>query len=103
MLTLKLSDRGLQRLAAMALVSMAALPLTAPAQPTGIDPQAQKLLKASMDFLASQKQFRVETRSTLEVVLKSGQKIQFEHTANQSVQRPNKLRAERTGDLAKQV
>ena len=56
-----------------------------------------------MDFLASQKQFSVETRSSLEVVLVSGQKIQFDHTARQSVQRPNKLRAERTGDLVDQV
>src|SRR5262245_2615513 len=102
MFTLKQWDRGL-RLATVALVPIVLLPVAAHAQPTGIDPQAQKLLKASTDFLASQKQFRVETRSTLEVVLKSGQKIQFEHTANQSIQRPNKLRVERTGDLVKQV
>lgn len=78
-------------------------PHVALGQPTGVDPQAEKLLKASTDFLASQKQFSIEARSTLEVVLTSGQKIQFDQAAKQSVQRPNKLRAERVGDLVAQV
>ena len=73
------------------------------AQPAGIDPEAQRLLKASTDFLARQKQFSAETRNTLEVVLKSGQKIELNHTARVSAQRPNKLRAERSGDLVNQV
>src|SRR5262245_2555035 len=101
MSSLKHWDRRLRRFAVIALGSMVLLPGVAAAQPGGIDPQAQKVLKASTDFLASQKQFSVQARITLEVVLKSGQKIQFEHTASQSVQRPNKLRAERTGDLVK--
>lgn len=73
------------------------------AQTKAIDPEAQRLLKASTDFLASQKQFGAQTRNTLEVVLKSGQKIEFNHTAQLSAQRPNKLRAERSGDLVNQV
>jgi len=36
-------------------------------------------------------------------VLKSGQKIEFNSTGRQSVQRPNKLRSERTGDIASQL
>jgi hypothetical protein len=84
-----------------ALVTLVA-PLAALAQPAGIDPQATKLLKASTDFLASQKQFGADTRNSLEVVLTSGQKIQFAHTARLSVERPNKLRADRTGDLVEQ-
>ena len=76
---------------------------TAQAQSAGLDPEAQRILKASTDFLARQKQFSLDTRNSLEVVLKSGQKIEFNHTAVQSVQRPNKLRAERTGDLVDQV
>lgn len=86
-----------------AIAAAAAIALTAHAQPAGIDPEAQRLLKASTDFLASQKQFSADTRNTLEIVLKSGQKIEFNHTARQSVQRPNKLRAERTGDLVEQL
>jgi len=73
------------------------------AQGSGIDPTAQRLLKASTDFLAGQKQFSLDTRNSLEVVLKSGQKIEFNHTARAAVQRPNKLRAERSGDLVNQL
>lgn len=85
------------------LVAVAVVPVAVQAQGAGISPDAQRLLKASTDFLASQKQFSAETRNTLEIVLKSGQKIEFNHQARMSAQRPNKLRAERTGDLVDQV
>ena len=85
------------------LAALAGLTLAVQAQPAGIAPEAQRLLKASTDFLAKQQQFSAETRNTLEVVLKSGQKIEFNHQARMSAQRPNKLRAERTGDLVDQV
>ena len=95
---------GLWYIGAAALTAMAlAVPLAAPAQPAGIDPQATKLLKASTDFLAAQKRFSAETRNSLEVVLTSGQKIQFDHVARLSVQRPNRLRADRVGDLVEQA
>lgn len=90
-------------LARCAFAAAASFALAAQAQPAGISPEAQRLLKASTDFLASQKEFSVETRNTLEVVLKSGQKIEFNHVARMSAQRPNKLRVERTGDLVDQV
>jgi len=92
---------GLAR--AVALSALAAWAVAAQAQPAGIDPAAEKLLKASTDFLASQKQFNVDTRNSLELVLKNGQKIELNHTTRQSVQRPDKLRSERTGDLVNQV
>jgi hypothetical protein len=88
---------------ALAFVLAVAGPHAVIAQPAGIEPQATKLLKTSTDFLARQQQFSVDTRVSLEIVLKSGQKIQFNHGAKQSVQRPNKLRAERTGDLVEQT
>jgi hypothetical protein len=81
----------------------AALPQAALAQPDGVAPAARQLLKASTDFLAGQQRFSVDTASSIEVVLVNGQKIQFDHTARVSVERPNKLRAERTGDLVDQV
>ena len=90
-------------IAACAFVVAAVLPQTAPAQPAGIDPQAEKLLKASTAFLAAQKRFSVETWNTIEVVLTSGQKLQFGTAATASVQRPNKLRGDRKGDLVDQI
>jgi len=86
-----------------AIAVLAGFAVAAQAQPAGIAAEAQQLLKASTDFLASQQQFSADTRNTLEIVLTSGQKIEFNHTARQSVQRPNKLRAERSGDLVEQL
>ena len=88
---------------AVALLLAAALPQAALAQPDEVAPAAKQLLKASTDFLARQQQFIVGTESSIDVVLASGQKIQFNHTAKVSVERPNKWRAERTGDLVDQV
>jgi len=86
-----------------AMAAIAGLPAVASAQSAGIAPEAKQILKASTDFLASQQRFSADTRNTLEIVLKSGQKIEFNSTGRQSVQRPNKLRADRTGDLVEQV
>ncbi len=94
--------RAAQRVAALGLLMAAVLPQLAFAQPAGIDPQAAKLLRASTDYVGGLKRFSIETRNTFEVVLKSGQKIQFDHGVNVAVQRPNKLRAQRTGDLVDQ-
>jgi len=94
---------ALQRIAALACLLTLGLPQSVFSQPAGIDPKAEKLLRASTDFLAGLKRFSIDTRSTLEVVLFSGQKIQFDNATRVSVQRPNKLRAERIGDLVDQV
>jgi hypothetical protein len=86
-----------------AIAALAMAPLVTQAQSTGIAPEAKQILKASTDFLVGQQRFSAETRNTLEIVLKSGQKIEFNSTATQSVQRPDKLRSERSGDLVEQV
>jgi hypothetical protein len=72
------------------------------AQPAGIDPQAEKLLRRMSDYLASRQQFTLKAESTLEAVLTSGQKIQFDSPATLMVSRPNKLRAHRKGDIINQ-
>lgn len=83
--------------------AVAGISMAVQAQATGIDPEAQRLLKASTDFLGKQDKFRFDARVELEVVLKSGQKIEFNNLARLTVQRPNKMRAERTGDLIEQL
>jgi hypothetical protein len=72
------------------------------AQPTGMQPEAQQLLRRMGDYLASQQKFAVNTENSIEVVLKSGQKIQFDGPATAIVSRPNKLRAHRRTDLFNQ-
>ena len=76
MLTIERYRRA-ARLVVMAAVLIAALlPRLARGQPAEIAPKAEKLLKAATAYLAGQKHFRVLARSTIEVVLTSGQNLQ---------------------------
>jgi hypothetical protein len=86
----------------LAMMVTAAWPHPSHAQPAGIDPQAEKLLRRMSDYLASRQQFTLKAESTLEVVLTSGQKVQFDSPATLEVSRPNKLRAHRKGDIVNQ-
>ena len=63
-----------------ALLALATASVAAQAQSAGVAPEAKQILKASTDFLASQQRFSADTRNTLEIVLKSGQKIEFNST-----------------------
>ena len=81
---------------------LAGWPQTGHAQPAGIDPQAEKLLRRMSDYLAGRQQFTLKAEVTLEVVLTSGQKIQFDSPATLGLSRPNKLHAHRKSDLANQ-
>ncbi|WP_313951303.1 DUF2092 domain-containing protein [Accumulibacter sp.] len=80
---------------------LAAVPVLA--QSAGVEALAERLLKNSTTYLAEQQEFSVNARSTIEAVLETGQKVQFDSAAKISVQRPNKLRAERRGELVDQV
>lgn len=84
------------------LSALAVLPLAATAQSGGLEPAARQRVEAATRFLAAQRQFSVEARSSLEVVLASGQKIEFNQSTRLAVQRPDKLRAERRGDVVEQ-
>ena len=54
------------------------------------------------DYVAGRQQFTVKAESSLEVVLTSGQKLQYDSPATLTVSRPNKLRAHRKGDIVDQ-
>lgn len=98
-----ISARGAWLATLFALSCIAAATGAVAGQTKGVDPEAERLLRAATTFLAGQPQFSVDTESTIEVVLDSGQKLQFDHAATLTVQRPNKLRAERRGDLVDQL
>src|SRR5580765_2914660 len=87
---------------ALATLVSVAWPQLGQAQPTGIEPQAEKLLRRMSDYLAGRQQFTLKAESSLEVVLTSGQKLQYDSPATLSVSRPNKFHAHRKGDLANQ-
>jgi hypothetical protein len=86
----------------LAMLLLGAWPQPGRAQPSGIDPQAEKLLRRMSDYLAGRQQFSLKAESTLEAVLTSGQKLQYDSPATLVVSRPNKLRAHRKGDIANQ-
>ena len=72
------------------------------AQPAGVDAKADTVLRAMTTYLAGLKQFSLRTENSLEVVTTEGQKIQFVAPAALTVSRPNKLMAERRGDIVDQ-
>ncbi|HXV78534.1 MAG TPA: DUF2092 domain-containing protein [Candidatus Binatia bacterium] len=75
---------------------------TGHAQPAGIQPEAEKLLRRMSDYIKGLQKFTVRTENTIEAVLTSGQKLQFNSPAMASVWRPNRLRADRKGDILSQ-
>jgi hypothetical protein len=68
-----------------------------------VDPAATQILQKMTDYLGSLKQFSVHTQTTLEDLLESGHRVDFDISANVIISRPNKLHAERKGDLIDQV
>jgi hypothetical protein len=75
---------------------------TAPAPPQGekgVSPDADGILRRMTDYLAGLQSFTVQSSSVDEVVLKTGQKIQFANDSLVSVKRPNRLRSEQVGSV----
>ena len=84
----------------VALALICAMPAVAAAQAAGVDPEAARLLRRMSDYLGGLQRFSLDTENTLEAVLVSGQKIQFDGAVKVAVQRPNRLYAERGGDIS---
>lgn len=68
----------------------------------GLEPGAVERLRGSLNYLGGMEAFSLEASSSIEVVMPSGQKIQLDNLSLLTVQRPNKLYAERLGELANQ-
>ena len=88
-------------LPAFAVVAFA-WPAASWAQSALVDPEALKMLRRSTDYVASARQFSLDNDSSIEVVLSTGQKLQFDHRVALTVQRPDKMYAERVGELISQ-
>lgn len=72
------------------------------AQEPVVDPAATQILKRTTDYLGGLEQFSLQTQNTVEDLLDSGQRIDFDVAASVIVKRPNKMLCERSGDLVKQ-
>lgn len=73
------------------------------AEPQGaqkIEPRAQQVLRSMSEYLAKLPKLTLVADAVDEVVLQSGQKLQFPSTSQISVQRPNRLRSDRVGSEA---
>lgn len=86
-------------------VALGAAPGVASAQGFGswggpVDPDALQILKGMTDYVGGLQQFSMHTENTYEDVLVTGQKIQYGFSTDIVVQRPDKIRAERTEGTA---
>jgi len=63
-----------------------------------IEPKAGEVLRQMCDYLKNLQQFSVQAEITEDVLLTSGQRIQFGRSVEASVRRPDRLRAESVGD-----
>src|SRR5688572_24053507 len=77
-------------------VGVFALPPSAGAQ-TAVDPDAQSVLAALSNHLGELRGFSAEYSAVDEVVTPEGQKLQFLHSGEIMVRRPDKLYATRRG------
>jgi hypothetical protein len=75
----------------------------AQAQTPAVDLAATQILQKMTDYLGGLKQFSVHTQTTLEDLLDSGHRVDFDISADVIISRPNKLHAERKGDLVDQI
>ena len=81
----------------------AAVSTEARAQAPMVEPAAVQILQRMTGYVSNLQQFSVHTQNTLEDVLESGHRIDIDVSASVIISRPNKLRAERRGDLVDQV
>lgn len=72
-------------------------PVSSARAQNAIDPDAQSVLATMSSYLGGLKSFSVEYSSVDEVVTPDGQKLQFLHSGEIAVQRPDKLYATRKG------
>ncbi len=84
------------------LAADAACLLPSTARASEVEPEAIQVLRRATDYLAGLKRFRAEVDMSIEFIM-DGQKLQYGHRTSVAVQRPDKIRAERVGDLVNQV
>lgn len=67
--------------------------------PPGVDPKADRVLRAMGDCLAAAQQLSFEATQMIDEVVESGQKLQFSSVRKIAMRRPNLAMATHTGDL----
>ncbi len=88
---------------ALGVFTLATIASEVRAQDAGVEPEATRILKRMTDYVGGLERFSLDAENMFDDVLESGQKIQYDFMARISIQRPNKLRAERVGDILNQL
>lgn len=65
-----------------------------------IESKASQLLKSMSDYMSRQRAFAFTSNSSIQVVTKEGQKLNLDSESKVSLERPNKIRSDRKGELA---
>lgn len=86
-------------LIAIIILSTGTTALASRVEPPPVDPAATGILKQMSDYLGEHEHFSVQTQNTLEDLFGEGHRIDVEVSASVIVSRPNKIRADRKGDL----
>ncbi len=71
-------------------------------QPPAIEPEAAQILRQMSDYLGSLEQFTFRAEITIDRVTQSGQKLQSGAQADIAIERPNRFRVNRKGDVVDQ-
>ncbi len=97
----------LKTIAVLAISGMLLLPISisnqAWAETSAIEPDATQILKRMTAYLGNLRDFSVHTHNTLEDLLESGHRVDFDVSADVIISRPNKLLSERKGDVVDQI
>lgn len=88
-------SRSIVVLAILSLCALASSPCVRAQQ--AVEPDAQSVLAAMTSYLGGLKSFSVEYAASDEIVTPEGQKLQFLHSGEIVVERPNRLHAVRKG------
>ncbi len=71
-------------------------------EPSAIEPEAAQVLRQMSDYLGSLKQFTFRAEATIDRVMRSGQQLQSGASVEIAIQRPNRFRVNRKGDIVDQ-
>lgn len=67
-----------------------------------IEPEAAQVLQQMSDYLGSFEQFKFRSENTIDRVMRSGQQLQMSAHVDIAIQRPNRFRVNRRGDIVDQ-
>ena len=90
-------------IAALCVLALVGIGTVASAATPNADPDALQLLKRMTDYLGNLENFSMHTENSFEDVFDSGQKIQYDFSSSVVIQRPDKLRAERSDAYVDQL